>query len=107
MRHVSVIIAAFNGAATIGRAVRSALEQPETAEVLLVDDASSDGTGSVARAAAEGSDRLTVVVLPENRGPSAPATWPWIVPQEHTDRNSRRGRLDGGGADRPSPRRRR
>ena len=67
---VSVIIAAHNSATTVGRAVRSALMQPETADVLLVDDASTDGTGMVARAAAN-SDRLTVIVLPENRGPAA------------------------------------
>jgi succinoglycan biosynthesis protein ExoU len=70
MGQVSVIIAALNGAATIARAVRSALAQPEAAEVIVVDDGSTDDTASVAHAAAEGCQRLQVVRLTENRGPS-------------------------------------
>jgi len=71
MHQVSVVIAALNSAPTIARAVRSALAQPETCEVLLVDDGCTDGTTAAALAAAEGSDRLIVIALPENRGPSA------------------------------------
>ncbi|WP_425228629.1 glycosyltransferase family 2 protein [Sphingomonas sp.] len=68
---VCVIIAAFNGAATIGRAVVSALDQPETAEVVVVDDASTDDTAAAARAVDDGSGRLSVVCLAANVGPSA------------------------------------
>ncbi len=71
MRQVSVIIAAHNSAETIGRAVRSALSQPETAEVIVVDDASDDATPETARLASDGDTRLHVEVLPINRGPSA------------------------------------
>ena len=46
-RSVAVIIAAYNVAPTIRDAVRSALDQAETAEVVVVDDASSDGTAAV------------------------------------------------------------
>src|ERR1700733_10833971 len=67
VRQVSVIIAALNSARTIGRAVVSALAQPETAEVLFVDDGSTDETADVARAAAKGSDRLKLIVLPTNK----------------------------------------
>ena len=50
---VSVIIPAFNRPAMVARAVRSALaQQPRPpAEVIVVDDASSDDTGDVASAA--------------------------------------------------------
>lgn len=67
---VCVIIAAYNGATTIGRAVASALAQPEAAEVVVVDDASTDETGAAAQAADDGSGRLSVMRLPHNGGPS-------------------------------------
>lgn len=68
---ISVVIAARNAAGTIGRAVRSALREPEVAEVVLVDDASSDRTVAAARDAAEGDRRLSVIQLDINRGPAA------------------------------------
>ena len=67
---VCVIIAAMNAGATIRRAVRSALEQPEVAEVVVVDDGSSDDTAARAASEEDGSGRLRIVSLPENRGPS-------------------------------------
>jgi succinoglycan biosynthesis protein ExoU len=68
---VSVIIAARNAEATIARAVASSLAEPETLEVLLVDDASTDGTVAAARDAARGAERLRVTALPQNLGPGA------------------------------------
>jgi succinoglycan biosynthesis protein ExoU len=68
---VSVVIAARNAAGTIARAVRSALREPEVAEVVVVDDASSDRTGAAASAADDGSGRVSVIRLDVNRGPSA------------------------------------
>jgi succinoglycan biosynthesis protein ExoU len=69
---VAVAIAAWRAADTIGRAVSSALAQPETAEVLVVDDASGDGgaTLDAARAADDGSGRLKVIGLETNGGPA-------------------------------------
>lgn len=67
---VCVIIAAYNGAATIGHAVASALAQPETAEVIVVDDASNDDTANAAGAADDGSGRLLTQRLTRNAGPS-------------------------------------
>lgn len=68
---VCVIIAAWNARDTIARALRSALAEPEVGEVIVVDDASSDGTAEVARALDDGSGRLRVIAQAENRGPSA------------------------------------
>jgi len=68
---VCVIIAAYNAEATIGRAVRSALEQAPVREVFVVDDASSDQTVAAAQAADDASGRLKILHLTQNVGPSA------------------------------------
>jgi succinoglycan biosynthesis protein ExoU len=68
---VCVIIAAKNAEETIGRAVASALAEPEVAEVVVVDDGSSDRTMAAAGAADDASGRLDIIRFKANRGPSA------------------------------------
>ncbi|WP_419195905.1 glycosyltransferase family 2 protein [Ensifer adhaerens] len=68
---VCVIIAAKNAESTIARAVASALAEPECAEVIVIDDGSSDDTEGAAHGADDHSGRLTIVRLESNRGPSA------------------------------------
>ncbi|AOF92725.1 glycosyltransferase [Sinorhizobium sp. RAC02] len=68
---VCVIIAAKNAQETIGRAVRSALAEPEVAEVVVVDDGSDDRTMAAAAEADDGSGRLEIIRFRVNRGPSA------------------------------------
>ena len=96
------MIAAKDAQATIGRAVSSALAEPEAAEVVLVDDGSRDGTADAARQAAAGSAKFTVRSLPQNVGPSAArnqaiamTTAPWICPLDGDDffQPGRLGRL--------------
>lgn len=70
-RSVDVIIAAWNREDTIERAAASALAEPEVQSVIVVDDGSTDGTAVRARAADDGSKRLTVLRFPENKGPAA------------------------------------
>jgi succinoglycan biosynthesis protein ExoU len=67
---VCVVIAAKDAAATIGRAVLSALAEPEVAEVVVVDDGSHDRTAEAALAADDGSGRLAVLGLDRNMGPA-------------------------------------
>jgi succinoglycan biosynthesis protein ExoU len=67
---VAVLIPAMNASATIGRAVRSALAEPETAEVVVVDDGSTDDTAEVAAACDDGTARLKII-RQANAGPSA------------------------------------
>lgn len=69
---VAVIIAAFRASDRVGRAVASALEQSETQEVVVVDDASGDNgaTLEAARQADDGTGRLITIALKENRGPA-------------------------------------
>lgn len=70
-RAISVIIPAYNAAATIGRAIASALAEPEVGAVIVVDDGSTDETEAAALAADDGSGRLRIHALPQNGGPSA------------------------------------
>lgn len=84
---VAVIIAAWRASAFIGKAVASALAQPEASEVIVVDDASGDGgvTLAAARAADDGSGRLSLIGLERNGGPArarnaaiAASRAPWL-----------------------------
>lgn len=82
----AVVIAAYNAEATIERAVQSALAQPETAEVCVVDDCSSDGTRAKAQALAARDARVKLILAERNAGPSAArnraiaaTTAPWIT----------------------------
>lgn len=67
---VAVVVAAHNAQDTIRRAVRSALEQEHVCEVIVVDDASRDGTCAEAHLADDGTGRLAIIPLSENGGPS-------------------------------------
>ena len=69
---VTILIAAYNAQPFLHRAVTSALEQtiPAT-EILIVDDASSDGTVPAARKLAETDGRIRVLGLSTNGGPAA------------------------------------
>lgn len=68
---VAVIIAGYNAEKTIARAINSALAQQEVAEVIVVDDASTDSTREVARQCDDGTERLQVLKQSKNQGPSA------------------------------------
>lgn len=69
---VSIIVAAYNAERRIRRAIDSALMQTESAlEVLVVDDASTDGTAAVVAACAGADHRVRLVRMPVNTGPGA------------------------------------
>jgi glycosyltransferase involved in cell wall biosynthesis len=66
---VSVVIPLYNSAATLRRAVASALAQSlRDIEVLIVDDGSRDESLPLAHQLAAEDPRVRVIALPENRG---------------------------------------
>ena len=70
----SVVIPAYNAAATIGQAVQSILDQTvRPQEIMVVDDGSTDGTA--AAVAGMGSD--ITVISQDNRGPGGATTAAW------------------------------
>lgn len=67
---VSVVVPAYNAEAHLERAVASVLEQTlRPAQVVLVDDASTDGTLPLMHALAERHPEIRVIALDENGGP--------------------------------------
>lgn len=84
---VSVLIAAYNAVPFLERAVNSARAQGDAViEIIVVDDNSTDATLEVAGAMSRQDDRVKVVHLPRNGGPSAArnagleaATGDWIA----------------------------
>lgn len=69
---VSVVMPAFNAAATLRRSMRSVLEQthPEV-ELVVVDDASSDATARIIQEVAASDRRVVALRLDRNQGVAA------------------------------------
>ncbi|WP_411034216.1 glycosyltransferase family 2 protein [Shinella sp. BYT-45] len=88
---VSVVIAAYNAADTVGRAIRSAVAQEGVSvEVVVVDDCSADETRAAVTSLGEAAVRL--IALERNRGPGgarnagfAAANGRWIAVLDSDD----------------------
>ena len=83
---IDVIVAAWNRADTIERAVASALAQDNLGRVIVVDDGSSDDTALRVERMAKADDRVTLIRQPRNGGPAAArnaalavSTAPWFT----------------------------
>jgi succinoglycan biosynthesis protein ExoO len=69
---VSVIMANFNAARYVGAAIQSLMQQTVSSwELILVDDASTDGSVAEAHKAANGDPRIRIVRKRQNAGPGA------------------------------------
>jgi glycosyltransferase involved in cell wall biosynthesis len=69
---VSVVIPVYNEAGTLADLLAKVLARPETTEVILIDDASTDGSGDVLRALArQGDSRIRVLFHGKNQGKGA------------------------------------
>ena len=67
-RAISCVIPVFNGKRDLQRAVHSALAQRPDAQVVLVDDHSTDGSRELALELARNDPRIVALSLSENRG---------------------------------------
>lgn len=84
---VDVLIAVWNNANTVGRAIRSVLSDPYVSRVIVIDDGSTDDTFAVVSSLRdEVGDRIVLERLDWNKGPSAArnrglkvSTAPWIA----------------------------
>ncbi|MFD6534463.1 glycosyltransferase [Streptomyces sp. NPDC060184] len=66
---VTVVIPAYNAAATIGKALQSAVNQTyELVEIVIVDDASTDDTLDIVKSFAGTNPRVRVLRRPTNSG---------------------------------------
>ena len=90
---VSVVIPAYNAQETIERAIRTVLDQTTSPlEVIVVDDASTDGTLKLVQGLAAVEPRLRVMASSPNAGPGhcrnlgfTAATGDWIAIQDSDD----------------------
>lgn len=86
---LSVVMPAYNEAATIGKVVEQVLAQPMVAELIIVDDASTDGTGRVIQTLAERHAQVKIFSHQVNQGKGAAlrtgfrhATAPIVIVQD-------------------------
>jgi glycosyltransferase involved in cell wall biosynthesis len=68
---LSVVVPAYNEAATLAEVLRKVLEVPRLLEVVVVDDCSTDETGRVAEALAARDARVRVARHEKNQGKTA------------------------------------
>ena len=68
---VSVVVPVYNAAPYVREAVDSVLQQPETGEVLLVEDGSRDNSLDVCRAIAAATPGVRLITHPGNQNQGA------------------------------------
>lgn len=82
---ISVIIPVYNAADYVQQAVESALDQPETAEVILVEDGSSDNSLAVCQKLASTYPRVQLYRHPDGKNLGAGATRNLAIQKSNCD----------------------
>jgi glycosyltransferase involved in cell wall biosynthesis len=70
-RHLAVLMPVYNEAATVADVLRRVLAQPIVAEVVVVDDGSTDATRAELERVAAGEERIRLLAHERNRGKGA------------------------------------
>jgi glycosyltransferase involved in cell wall biosynthesis len=75
MLPISIIIPCYNSAPTLPRALASAIAQREAAQILVVDDGSTDNSAEIVFRYARLDARVNLLQMPTNSGPAAARNW--------------------------------
>ncbi|RAR57584.1 glycosyltransferase involved in cell wall biosynthesis [Paraburkholderia unamae] len=75
MPPISIIIPCFNAASTLPRTLESCMIQPEAAEIIVVDDASTDESAEVVRRYTQRDARIALLHMPVNGGSARARNW--------------------------------
>ncbi|MET3233395.1 UNVERIFIED_ORG: glycosyltransferase involved in cell wall biosynthesis [Burkholderia sp. 1263] len=75
MKPISIIIPCYNGAATVVRALRSGQIQPEVAQIIVVDDGSTDASADIVAECGSLDPRVGLLRMPQNGGPARARNW--------------------------------
>jgi glycosyltransferase involved in cell wall biosynthesis len=75
MTPITILIPCYNGASTLGRALESCLIQPEAAQILVVDDGSTDHSVDIANQFSRHDSRVSLLRMPQNGGPARARNW--------------------------------
>ncbi|MBW9106389.1 glycosyltransferase family 2 protein [Paraburkholderia phenoliruptrix] len=72
---ICIVIPCYNGAATLARALQSCSRQPEAAQIIVVDDASTDASAQLVVHYARLDPRVQLLRMPENGGAARARNW--------------------------------
>lgn len=72
---ICIVIPCYNGAATLARALQSCSGQPEAAQIIVVDDASTDPSAELVLRYARSDPRVQLLRMPENGGAARARNW--------------------------------
>jgi glycosyltransferase involved in cell wall biosynthesis len=75
MLPISIIIPCYNAAATLARTLESCIIQPEAAQIIVVDDGSTDESHEIVRRYGERDARVGVLRMPVNGGAARARNW--------------------------------
>jgi glycosyltransferase involved in cell wall biosynthesis len=75
MLPISIIIPCYNAAATLARTLDSCVIQPEAAQIIVVDDGSTDRSIEIARYYGERDPRIGLLQMPANGGAARARNW--------------------------------
>jgi glycosyltransferase involved in cell wall biosynthesis len=75
MLRISIVIPCYNAAATLARTLESCLIQPEAAQIIVIDDGSTDDSIEVARQYAARDARVGLLQMPMNSGAARARNW--------------------------------
>jgi glycosyltransferase involved in cell wall biosynthesis len=72
---ISVVIPCYNGVSTLARALESCRLQPEAAQIIVVDDASTDSSADLVLRYARADSRVALLRMPCNGGAAQARNW--------------------------------